>query len=131
MEEDSYEDLTCSEDDDDWYKVQLDEGDNLTVTIRFDGDEVDLDMRLEDRDGNELDSSEGTGDEETVKTSNVEYTGYYYVKVYSFDGEGSYQMEVAFKLVIPEGVINVAQAVFPLDSDGLQDDALKHLPPKS
>ncbi|MCK4613674.1 MAG: right-handed parallel beta-helix repeat-containing protein, partial [Thermoplasmata archaeon] len=45
-------------------------------------------------------------------------------KVYSYDGEGGYEMEVAFKIVIPEGCINVAQAVFPWDDDGFQDDAL-------
>jgi len=124
VDEGEYEDLWCQEDDDDWYKVSLDEGDDITVTIRFDGDEADLDMRLEDEDGNELDSSEGTGDEETVKTSNVEYTGYYYVKVYSFDGEGGYEMEVTFEYEIPEGYINVVQGTFTIDfGDGLQNDA--------
>ena len=121
--EEYYDGLSCSEDDDDWYKVFLNQGDNLTVTIYFDGGTIDLDMLLEDESGEELDYSEGVGDEESVRTVDVEYTGYYYTQIYSFDSEGTYDMEVIFAVTNPEGIMNVEQTVFNDDDDTLMNDA--------
>ncbi len=123
VEEGTYENLTCSEDDDDWYRVYLNQGDNLTVTIRFDGDEIDLDMLLEDQAGQEMDWSEGEDSTERVMAIDVDYTGYYYVEVYSYYGEGPYSMEVVFAIMYPEGIVNVEQAVFNNDDDSMQNDA--------
>jgi len=114
-----YEDLYCG--DDDWYRISLDDGDDLVVTIRFDGDEIDLDLYLYDEDDNELAASEGVDDDEQVSAVDVE-EGWYYIKVISFNGKGSYEMEIDDEFEAPEGIINVEQRVYDGDDDGRMND---------
>ncbi len=65
--------------DADWYEVDAD-GEH-TVTIDFDDSAGDLDMEAIDVEGNQLDLSNGSGDEESVTE-----TGPFYVHVYGYDG---------------------------------------------
>lgn len=83
-----YEDLYCE--DDDWYKIYLNNGDDIYVTI--DG-AADIDLYLYDEEENELDSSEGLGGEEEVSTTDVT-EGWYYIQVYFFFDTTSYDMNI-------------------------------------
>ncbi len=65
--------------DDDWYEI--DAVGSWTATIDFDNSMGDLDMEAVDTDGNQLDLSNGSGDEETVTES-----GPFYVHVYGYSG---------------------------------------------
>ncbi len=69
--------------DDDWYKVGLNEGDNLGVTATFNGSEGNLDLYLYSTDASTLLSSSEhlSGDSERVSFIGALADGYYYIKV--------------------------------------------------
>lgn len=79
----SYTGLKCL--DDDWYKIQMWSSQNISATITFPHIEGDLDMKLYNPSVSQIDSSTSSSDNETVN-ANSTGDGYYYVKVYSYDG---------------------------------------------
>ncbi len=109
--------------DHDWYKIYLDNGDDITVIITFDSDEADLDLYLSDEDENTLDSSEGYSDTEEVSEGDLD-SGWYFIEVALYDGEVSYEMRVNNEYEEPDGTINVAQNVGDEDDDDLLNDGL-------
>ncbi len=115
----NYTDLYCQ--DDDWYKIYLDDGDDINVTINFDGDEADLDLELYDEDDNLIDGSYGTGDNESVEAADVD-EGWYYIKVFRFEGRTNYTMSITDDFKGPEGIINIAQGIDDHDNDTLLND---------
>ena len=68
---------------DDWYKVNLNEGDSLIVTARFNGSAGNLDMYLYSTDASTLlnSATHTSGDSESVSVDGVLASGYYYLKV--------------------------------------------------
>jgi len=110
-----------SAEDDDWYKISLKDGADITVTIRFNGGEADLDLYLYNEDDEELDSSEGTGNTEEVEAANVD-GGWYYIEVSLVNGTTSYDMMISDEAEEPVDSedINVDQQI----TDGDDDDTL-------
>jgi len=92
----SYDDLeVSSEEDSDYFAVEADAGDTITATIEFADDNGDIDLELQDADGNYLDGSISVSDNETVSYT-VSEAGTYYVEVYSFSGAPtSYDIDVS------------------------------------
>lgn len=83
----SFEGLVCK--DDDWFGTYLYQEDDLEARIEFDGDDADLQLYLFGPDGSTvLDSSETTGDVESVSVLDVDSYGYYYLLV-RLNGSGS------------------------------------------
>lgn len=85
--------------DDDWYTIQLAEGDGLEVDIRFEHGEGDLDMQLVRLvDGAEpafVDSSVSVRDSETVYLRRAAEAGTYAVQVFGYNGAAAaYDMTV-------------------------------------
>ncbi len=85
--------------DDDWYTIEVGEGDGLEVDIRFDNAEGDLDMqlvRIEDgADPAFVDSSASVQNAETVYLRRAPEAGTYAVRVYGYDGAtAAYDMTV-------------------------------------
>ena len=114
-----HDELYCQ--DDDWYEISLDDGDDLNVTIRFDGDDADLDLELFDSEGNYIDGSYDEDDDETVEAANVE-AGWYYIRAFPFDGRANYTMSITDEVDTPEGIINVGQAIYDMDDDSMLND---------
>ena len=75
----------CSGGDNDYYKVYVQNGRSLSVTVRFTHSAGDLDVELLSSSGQRVSSSESTSDVETVSGSNL-VAGYYYVRVFGYDG---------------------------------------------
>jgi M6 family metalloprotease-like protein len=81
--------------DDDWYKVWVQKGETITVEINFSNANGDLDLFLYDSDGNFLDGSFLTNDDEYVVLGPAGADGEYYIKVAGFSGsKNSYMMSV-------------------------------------
>ncbi len=79
----------------DWYKIYVSSGNTLTASIDFTHSNGDLDLKLYDSSGNQLDISDETLNQETVSHP-VTATGYYYIYVYGFnDAENTYSMNVS------------------------------------
>lgn len=70
--------------DDDWYKISLSSGDDITVSISFTDSNGDVDMALYDPNLTFLVSSTGVTDSEVVTATDVSISGYYYIKVYGY-----------------------------------------------
>ncbi len=84
---DRLEERVC-EDDSDWFYV--DGSGDLTVTISFDGDASDLDMRAYDTAGVQIAVSDGVSSTEEIVASAP-----FYVRVYGYGGAtGPYSLEV-------------------------------------
>jgi beta propeller repeat protein len=95
--ENSYTDLQWF--DDDWYKVYLNNGESISVTIQFIHSNGDLELILYDTDAfTVLDSSTGGGNSETVGTT-VTASGYYYIYVYGFSSpHNEYDMSISITI---------------------------------
>ena len=98
----TYRDLQICSGDNDWFAVDLQAGDTLTVTILFTHTQGDLDMWLVDTDCSTL-LAQGTSythDEQMVYT--VAADGIYNIKVYGYQGaENGYDMVVEAPSVAP------------------------------
>ncbi len=105
----------------DWYKIYLRDGDDVKFFIEFDSDEMDLDLYLENEDGDQLDSSEGYGDTEEVQAVDVD-EGWYYASIDSYGADGEYFMEVSNEVEEPETIINIAQAINANGDDNVLND---------
>ena len=84
-----YDNLTACRGDDDWYVVDVCAGGTLAADITFVHADGDLDARLFDADGAELDSSATSGDTESLGyTVGADAGGQrLYVRVYAFGGD--------------------------------------------
>jgi cysteine-rich repeat protein len=83
-----YTRLTVCEDDEDWYRLPLTEGDTITVSVTFPHSEGDIDLRLINPDGIALRTSASSTDDEQVEYT-VDATGTYYIRVYLYADDGS------------------------------------------
>ncbi len=100
----NYSALTCT--DDDWYKISMNSGQDLTVTINFNNSEGDLDLELYDSFGL-LDNSQGTSDSEIVSYSGVNSTGFYYIKVFGYlNSTNNYTMEISTADITPPKILS-------------------------
>ena len=91
----AYPGLQICKDDMDWFRVPLNAGEKLTVTITFEHKDAqhDLDLFLEDEEGDEVDWSTSETNDESVSVTGTKTT-WYYVQVIGFMGStGSYDME--------------------------------------
>ncbi len=90
----NYNDLAICEEDSDWFEI--DASQVSRVSISFTHANGDLDMKLYDSNGSRIDSSESTGDQESIELSSQGITsGTYYVEVYGYDGAtNSYSLSV-------------------------------------
>lgn len=83
--------VVCGEDED-WFRIDLEEGDGLEADVNFDVLDGDIDVSLFRRDGDELvfvDSSNGIGARETVYERRATAAATYFIRVFRFrDGPG-------------------------------------------
>jgi len=83
-------------DDNDWFKFSHSDPVGWTVKLwlHLDSSTGDLDMVLEDSNGDELDGSSGTGDEEYIEyTFESGDTSPFYLHVYAFSGYSDYSID--------------------------------------
>jgi hypothetical protein len=87
--------LVCS-DNRDFYRVCVQDGDDLTMSVAFDPGFGDVDLRLTAADGTIVDRSEGTGGDESVSVDFVTGDQCYTLEVYvaGRDREVPYTLEV-------------------------------------
>ncbi|MFC1587594.1 pre-peptidase C-terminal domain-containing protein [Planctomycetota bacterium] len=83
ISENTYTSLRCN--DDDWFRIYVSSGQNLSITINFAHSSGDLDIRLYNSSLSLVTAGTSSSSNETVATDNTT-AGYYYVKVYGFQG---------------------------------------------
>jgi len=84
----SYAGLVACDDNDDYYALDLNDGDSLTVSVLFGDDEGDLDLVVLDPTGDLLGASLSIDDDESVGPVTVDTTGTYLVIVNTFADNG-------------------------------------------
>ena len=95
----SYDDLQICPRDDDWFAVQVDQGEIIDLLVLFDHNAGDIDVSLRDPSGALIGFSVDTDDDEEI-TLRAQTTGTYLVRVYGFDGAtNSYAMALD---ILPE-----------------------------
>jgi hypothetical protein len=100
----TYRDLKCN--DDDWFKIRLTSGQDLTVTIIFDHSEGDLELELWNL-TDILDSSQSDTDNETVTLSPVPAGGFYYINVSGYEHDtNNYTMEISNVDITPPRILS-------------------------
>ena len=78
----------------DFYRFTIKKGETVTFKIAFEHDKGDLDMELLDADGDTIETSQGTDDEETIRYTAQEDTTVS-LKVYGYDeAKARYTLEV-------------------------------------
>jgi len=82
--------------DEDWYEVFLGAGDSLDASIAFTHADGDIDLRVQDATGAEIDQSLSTSDNEAVTVPTVSTYGSYFLRVYGANSgvESSYALTV-------------------------------------
>jgi hypothetical protein len=99
-----YPGLTCCADPD-WYRLDLNQGQNVRVSIMFAHQEGDLDLWVFDRETveggdvfsceNSLGCSTSETDDEMVQMNDLPVTDYYFIAVYPYQGaENSYTLAI-------------------------------------
>ena len=83
-----YTGLFVCEDDEDWYRLPLNAGDTITVTVTFPHAEGDIDLRLLDSIGVPLATRASDTDDEELEYT-VEEDGTYFIRVYLYADAGS------------------------------------------
>lgn len=79
----------------DYYKVDLDQGQDLTVSMRFIHDSADLDLEVYGPSRNRMGSSASTSNSEQVSIT-AQQSGTHYIKIYSFgSGTAQYTLDVS------------------------------------
>jgi hypothetical protein len=93
----SYPGLMVCAGNDDWYKIQLRAGDNLSVTVSFTHAQGDLDLEVYRPDrATLLGFSEGTTDTESLTFRVVPESGFYYLKVYGYqNAQNAYSLTLS------------------------------------
>ena len=95
-----FEDLTIDKaGDDDYYAFTIDAQADLDVSVSFDHDKGDLDVRLMDSAGNWLAESATTADEENLSLKSLAAGDYYFV-VYGYEGATSSSYSVTSNLTL-------------------------------
>ena len=98
--------------DDDWYKIRLTAGTDLTVTIEFmhaDGD-LDLEVYASDR-TSIIGRSHGTTDNEVVELSQLAATAEYFIRVYGWmNATGAYNMTLSTSDITPPVITGLTAA---------------------
>ena len=98
LEAGEYADLRACVGDDDWYAIELNEGERLDVEVEFDARQGDLDAVLYAPDGTtELVRSAGLQSIERLPLPRAQETGAHFVRVYTTDQvniENTYSMRV-------------------------------------
>ncbi len=89
-------------DKNDYYQLAVPSGKWVNVLMTPPSD-MDFDLYLYDQYGNELDSSEETGDGIEHVYYKATYTGDYYVRVYARDGRGLYEVDMKIEDSGPPG----------------------------
>jgi PKD repeat protein len=90
-----YSDLDIVAGESDYFEISLDQGDEITATMQFDHTVGDLDLELQDSEGNELRDSISVTDDETV-TYEVQESGTFYVRAYGFiDAGAPYSIDIS------------------------------------
>ena len=85
--------LRCN--DDDYFKVWVQQGENLQASISFINANGDLDLYLYDSEGYSLGGSASTANEESVSFGPAASDDYYYVKVAGYNGSrNSYALSI-------------------------------------
>jgi len=80
---------------DDWYKISLSVGDDITVSITFSDADGDVDLQLYNPSLSLLDGSYGVGDSEEVSATDVTTAGTYYIMVYGYQCDtNTYSMTI-------------------------------------
>lgn len=98
-----YGDLAICGGNDDWYVVELRQGERLRVQLDISAAAGDLDLGLFDEAGGVLATSAGTGDREVVEAL-AERDGTWRLRVYGFaDAAGSYTLSVERTTGAPAG----------------------------
>ncbi len=86
---------TLTRRDDDWYAVELDEGDALRLTLEASSNKGNSRFELYDTDGNRIGSAKiRNGQSVNIELDPVPTTGPYYVRVYSNKDIGWYELTV-------------------------------------
>lgn len=89
------DDLQIVDGEADYYAFNVEAGSSIESQISFDHSEGDLDLRLENPDGQVIDRSYSVSDGESVSASRVDQTGTYYIHVYGFGGaSANYDLDV-------------------------------------
>lgn len=85
--------LTGTQGDDDWYRFYVsDSRRNLQISMAFVDSYGDIDLKLYDDAGHELQSSRGTGDSEYISYTVPTGNKYYYIKVYGNNHFNAYRL---------------------------------------
>ncbi len=112
LEGGAYANLFSCRGDDDWYAVDLSEGQSLQVTAEFLNAEGDLDLVLYGADGETvIDESAGFSDVEEVGLARAEAAGRYFIRVFMNPGD------------VQHGVNRYGMNVEIGDADACMDDA--------
>jgi hypothetical protein len=77
-------------DQEDWYKLEGQEGTNPTITLTYDADECDIDLDVYS-DDELVGSLTGTEDEDSDE---FDVPGTCYLHVYAYDGHGEYTIDI-------------------------------------
>jgi hypothetical protein len=80
----------------DLYTLELGAGDRVSITIWFEGVDLDLDLDVEHPDGQVTSGFASDPDRETVGFT-ASTTGEYLVQVYPFTGEGTYTIDLSIE----------------------------------
>ncbi|MEL6178232.1 MAG: pre-peptidase C-terminal domain-containing protein, partial [Myxococcota bacterium] len=91
----SWGELRICPGDDDWYAVDMADGEILDLLILFDNDSGDIDAEVRDPSGARVGSSTSVEDEEHI-TIRAQTTGTYLIRVYGYSGfvTNSYGMDI-------------------------------------
>lgn len=84
--------LIVYQNDPDYYKFNLNPGDNWNGKVNFLQNKGNINLTLYDPNGNTVDSSSTTSNTETVSITNASVAGYYVLKVYQVSGEWNSNM---------------------------------------
>lgn len=86
------ETITANQFDDDWYEIEVLPGyEHLTIELYFSHDQGDIDIELVDANGDSIESSEGTDDNELIEYT-VSEPGTYYLLVYYDNAGNAYEL---------------------------------------
>lgn len=130
IESGRYTDLQITSDDEDYFAVDLSEGDSLSTAIAFEHIDGDLNLAVHGPNGEVLAESTTTTDDEAVSLDNVDTAGTYYVHVDGYeDASAWYDLEVDVSTTeervgsISEVVTDVNNVALSETSVVLQEDA--------
>ncbi len=88
--------LQACPNDDDWFRVFVNAPHGLAASISFTHALGDVDMAMYDPNLNLIDTSTSVSDGESVSVTNAAISGYYYIRVYGYNGaSNAYQLSIS------------------------------------